>query len=66
MPPSAKGARDLVKASGADFEYVGSLIDRGLVRTVIDKVFPLAEIAEAQRYSATGRAKGKIVLTLGG
>ena len=29
---------------------------------VIDKVFPLTEVAAAQEYSKTGRAKGKIVL----
>src|SRR5262249_40610361 len=52
----------IVKANGPDLEYVKSLIEKGTVKTVIDKVYPTDEIAEAQKYSMTGRAKGKIVL----
>jgi hypothetical protein len=32
---------------------------------VIDRTYPITAIAAAQQYSATGRAKGKIVLTFG-
>jgi NADPH:quinone reductase-like Zn-dependent oxidoreductase len=53
----------LVASRGTDLEYVRDLIEAGRIKTVIDRVFPIAEIAEAQRYSMTGRAKGKIVLT---
>jgi NADPH:quinone reductase-like Zn-dependent oxidoreductase len=52
----------LVKSVGADLEYLRTLIDKGKLVTVIDKVFPIAQIVDAQAYSATGRAKGKIVL----
>jgi NADPH:quinone reductase-like Zn-dependent oxidoreductase len=43
--------------------YVKSLLDEGKLRTVIDKVLPVTSVAEAQAYSKSGRAKGKIVLT---
>jgi NADPH:quinone reductase-like Zn-dependent oxidoreductase len=44
-------------------EYIRALLDSGRMKTVIDKVLPAASIVEAQDYSKTGRAKGKIVLT---
>jgi NADPH:quinone reductase-like Zn-dependent oxidoreductase len=53
----------LVASRGEDLAFVRSLIEEGKIRTVIDRTFPVTEIAEAQRYSMTGRAKGKIVLT---
>jgi NADPH:quinone reductase-like Zn-dependent oxidoreductase len=52
----------LTKGDGAELEYVRSLVDEGKLKPVIDKVFPIAEVAAAQEYSKAGRAKGKIVL----
>ena len=37
---------------------------RGLVRPVVDKVFPLEQLAEAHRYMEADQNFGKIVLTL--
>ena len=34
------------------------------IRAVIDRTFPLEEIAAAHAYSETGRARGKIVISL--
>lgn len=41
---------------------VWPLLERGVFRPVIDKVFTLAEAAEAHRYLESGRHIGKIVL----
>ena len=38
------------------------LVAAGALRPVVDRVYPLAEAAEAHRYLETGRAKGKVVL----
>jgi NADPH:quinone reductase-like Zn-dependent oxidoreductase len=43
--------------------YVKSLLDGGKLKMVIDRVLPASAIVEAQSYSKSGRAKGKIVLT---
>ena len=40
------------------------LAERGHIRPVLDKVFPLKEAAEAQRYMEARKNFGKIVLTL--
>ncbi|MEZ0541080.1 NADP-dependent oxidoreductase [Fibrella arboris] len=41
---------------------IAELIDAGKVKVLISKVFPLEEVAEAHRESATLRVRGKLVL----
>ena len=40
------------------------LLEAGKVVPVIDRRYPLSEVAEAFRYFGEGRAKGKVVITL--
>ena len=51
--------------SGEDLAYLASLIDAKKLEVVVDRRFPLAEAAQALAYLESGRAKGKVVLTLG-
>jgi NADPH:quinone reductase-like Zn-dependent oxidoreductase len=51
-------------ASGADLTYLASLIEAKKLEVVIDRLFPFAEAKEAMAYLETGRAKGKVVLTM--
>lgn len=41
-----------------------SLIEMGQLRPVVDKVFRLEDAKQAQNYSQTGKARGKIVLEI--
>ncbi len=41
---------------------IARLVDAGALRPVVDRVFPLSEIAEAHRYGETGRIRGKVVI----
>jgi NADPH:quinone reductase-like Zn-dependent oxidoreductase len=50
--------------SGAQLRELGALIDAGVLRPVIDRVFPFGESAKALAFLETGRAKGKVVLRL--
>jgi NADPH:quinone reductase-like Zn-dependent oxidoreductase len=54
----------VTNGEGEALEFVKTLVERGELRPVIDKVYPFAKVAEAQEYSKAGRAKGKIVLEL--
>src|SRR5216117_4211925 len=49
-----------MRASGEQLREIGSLIDAGIIRPVVDRVFPFAETKEALAYVETGRAKCKV------
>jgi NADPH:quinone reductase-like Zn-dependent oxidoreductase len=49
---------------GRHLEEIGRLVEAGAIRPVIDRTFAVEDIAAAIAYSKTGRARGKIVLTL--
>ena len=53
----------VVRSNAADLTALTALALRGVLRPVVDKTFPLAAIADAQRYLATKRARGKVVIT---
>jgi NADPH:quinone reductase-like Zn-dependent oxidoreductase len=48
-----------------DFQLLNELIEVGKIRPVIDRAYPLDEIAEAHRYVATGQKKGNVVIAVG-
>jgi NADPH:quinone reductase-like Zn-dependent oxidoreductase len=56
----------LARPRASDLEYLGRLADEGKLKPVIDRVFPLEQAKEAHDYSETERARGKIVLSVGG
>ena len=47
-----------------DVALLKELIEAGRVSPVIDRRFPLGEVAEALRYQEEGRARGKLVITV--
>lgn len=51
-----------MKASGEQLRRIGSLIETGAVRPVLDRVFPFEATREAMAYVEKGRAKGKVVV----
>ncbi len=44
--------------------FMKELIEVGKVKSVIDKRYPLSEVAKALRYYEEGHAKGKLVITV--
>ena len=55
----------MVKARGTDLDQLRALCEAGKLRPVIDKTFPLSELAAAHAYSQQGRTGGKVVIDIG-
>lgn len=53
-----------VKPRGGDLEKITTLVEAGKIRPVIEKIYPLEEIAAAQQESERGHARGKIVVRI--
>ena len=47
-----------------DLQYIKELIETGKVRPVIDRSFPLEQMAEAHRYAETEQKIGNIAITV--
>jgi NADPH:quinone reductase-like Zn-dependent oxidoreductase len=47
-----------------DLTMLGDLMQSGKVTPVIDRTYPLSQIAEALRYLEQGHARGKVIITV--
>jgi NADPH:quinone reductase-like Zn-dependent oxidoreductase len=55
---------DIAKINTQDLAYLGDLLKAGKVRSIIDRSYPLDEIAEAMGYVEKEHAQGKVVITI--
>ena len=53
-----------VKPRGGDLEKINVLIEAGKLKPVIEKIYPLEQIAEAHRESEKGHVRGKLVVKI--
>jgi NADPH:quinone reductase-like Zn-dependent oxidoreductase len=51
-----------MRASGAQLREISSLIESGVIKPVVDRVFPFDSTADAIAYVEAGRAKGKVIV----
>lgn len=64
MTGSRKMGLLLYKVDNNDLNDINPLWEAGKVVPVIDRRYPLAEVAEAMRYFGEGNAVGKVVITI--
>jgi NADPH:quinone reductase-like Zn-dependent oxidoreductase len=53
-----------MRAQGVQLNQITKLIESGVIKPVLDKVFPFEQTNEAMSYVETGRAKGKVVVKM--
>ena len=53
-----------MRAEGGQLKKISQLVESGVIRPVVDRVFPFEKTNEALEYIESGRAKGKVVVKL--
>lgn len=56
--------RFLTESNGAQLDAIAKLVNDGHIKPVIDQVFPFERLPDAFQRLASGRARGKIVLSV--
>jgi len=58
------GMMETAKGNKKDLLFIKELLEAGKVMPVIDRCYPLSEVADAIRYLEEGHAQGKVVITV--
>ena len=53
-----------MKPLGDELAQIAVLVGKGVIKPVVDRIFPISECQSAIKYSESGRARGKIVISL--
>jgi NADPH:quinone reductase-like Zn-dependent oxidoreductase len=53
-----------MRAEGKQLQQITQLIESGIIKPVIDKVFPFEQTNDAMAYVESGRTKGKVVIKI--
>ena len=53
-----------MRPDGAQLQQIAALVEAGIIKPVIDKIFPFEATQDALAYVETGRAKGKVVVKI--
>lgn len=64
MTGNKKMGNLLMKPNNRDLVFLKELLEAGKIAPVIDRRYPLSEVAEAIRYLEEGHARGKVVITV--
>jgi NADPH:quinone reductase-like Zn-dependent oxidoreductase len=52
------------KANSDDLEFLGTLLENGIIKPIIDRKYPLDKTSDAMNYLIQGHSSGKVVITI--
>jgi NADPH:quinone reductase-like Zn-dependent oxidoreductase len=55
----------LAKINAPDLKLLAELLEKGIIRSVLDRSYPLDKVGEAIGYVETGHARGKVTISIG-
>ena len=58
------GVTMMVQSSGEDMEHLASLLEEGVLKPEVSKVFPLEKMGEAHAQVETHKTRGKVIVTV--
>ncbi|KAF2489803.1 NAD(P)-binding protein [Lophium mytilinum] len=64
-PKGVKGLFFIMESRGEELAVISGLMERGLCKTVVDSVWKLEEYEKAFAKTASGHARGKVVIKIG-
>jgi 2-desacetyl-2-hydroxyethyl bacteriochlorophyllide A dehydrogenase len=64
LVPGKKSKLIVAQSSGQDLAYLKELIEAGKMRSIIDRIYPLSELATAHAASEQGHVVGKIAIAV--
>jgi len=53
-----------MKANGNQLTEISKLIESGIIKPIVDKIFPFEQTNDALNYVESGRAKGKVIIKI--